>query len=273
MKNMYILPERVNQVLNPYFNLINSQLPSIFEGFYLSGSISLRAYDKKYSDIDFVAVTNRELTKQDITILKKVHSIIKKRFRDTDLDGIYIQKNHLDSSDQLSNSCLGFLDGKQKSKSFAINSIDAYQLKRYGITLIGQEPVIINYEVNWDILLKGMLLNLNTYWQNWRNSCDRILSSRFIGSYFSLQQIEWGVTGVSRLYYTFRERDITSKIGAAEYALKTVPKRWHMIINESMRLRKGNPKSYYKSIIQRRSDALGYIDYIIRESNHLFKIN
>ncbi|WP_253198587.1 aminoglycoside adenylyltransferase domain-containing protein [Clostridium estertheticum] len=82
--------------------------------------------------------------------------------------------------------------------------------------------------------------------------------------------IEWGVLGVSRLYYTFKERDMTSKVGAGEYILQKVPQRWHKVINEAMRLRKGNPKSYYKSIFERRVDVLSYIDFIIQESNNLF---
>jgi hypothetical protein len=109
--------------------------------------------------------------------------------------------------------------------------------------------------------------NLNTYWQNWVDTCRRFPSIRYISFYISLKTIEWGTIGISRLYYTFRERDITSKVGAGEYALKTVPQRWHKIINESMRLRKNNKKSYYHSIFDRRKDALGYIDFIIQESN------
>ena len=49
-------------------------------------------------------------------------------------------------------------------------------------------------------------------------------------------------------------------------------KKWHKIINEAMRLRTDNKKSYYKSVFERRNDALDYIDYIdfiIQESNDL----
>jgi len=37
-----------------------------------------------------------------------------------------------------------------------------------------------------------------------------------------------------------------------------------------MRLRKDKKKSYYRSIFARRNDAIGYIDYVIQESNGLF---
>lgn len=65
--------------------------------------------------------------------------------------------------------------------------------------------------------------NLNSYWLKWVNSCRRFTSIGYIALLVSLKTIEWGVLGVSRLYYTFNEKNITSKVGAGEYALKTVP--------------------------------------------------
>lgn len=47
---------------------------------------------------------------------------------------------------------------------------------------------------------------------------------------------------ISRLYYTFRERNLISKVGAGEYGLQVVPQKWHKIIKESMRLQKDNKK-------------------------------
>lgn len=101
------------------------------------------------------------------------------------------------------------------------------------------------------------------------NSSRRFSSIKFLCLFVSLKSIEWGVLGVTRLYYTFREKGMTSKVGAGEYGLKKLPERWHKIINEAMRLRKGNKKSYYSSIIERRNDTLAYIEYIIEECNQL----
>lgn len=165
-------------------------------------------------------------------------------------------------------SCIRFNDGVFKGiKKLNINSIDFYQLKKYGITIKGQEIGSLNYTVNWDVLIDNMKDNLNTYWANWISGCSRFLSIKYIGLFCSLKMVEWGVLGVSRLYFTFREKDVTSKSGAGEYALRTVPERYHKIINESMRLRRGIKKSYYNSVFERRNDAIAYMDYIIEESN------
>lgn len=169
-------------------------------------------------------------------------------------------------------ACLRFNDGRFNGfKPFDTNSIDAFELKSYGITVKGQDIDSLDYTVDFDILLGKMRENLNTYWLKWVNDCKRFPSIRYIGLFVSLRAIEWGVLGVSRLFYTFKEKDLTSKLGAGEYALQNVPQKWHKIIEESMRLRKGNKKSYYNSILERRNEALRYIDYIIQESNRLIE--
>ncbi|MEQ2527667.1 aminoglycoside adenylyltransferase domain-containing protein [Bacillaceae bacterium CLA-AA-H227] len=129
----------------------------------------------------------------------------------------------------------------------------------------------MKYTVDFDILINKMRNNLKTYWLNWVNACRRFPSIGYIALFVSPKAIEWGILGISRLYYTFNGRDITSKVGASEYALQTVPQKWHKIIKESMRLRKDNKNSFYNSIFERRNDALGYMDYIIQEINGLFE--
>ncbi|MGE5631052.1 MAG: aminoglycoside adenylyltransferase domain-containing protein [Caulobacteraceae bacterium] len=266
------IPEKVNEVLKQYFNLIESKLPGLLEGYYLYGSSSLKAFKDEFSDIDFIAVISRKATEADIDVLKEIHSDMQKKYPKPILDGMYITKDDIESLNKCESSCLRFNDGKFLGfKKFDRNSIDAYQLKKYGITIKGQDIKNYNYEVNWDILISNMRDNLNTYWLNWVNGCRRFPSIKYLGLFISLGMIEWGVLGISRLYYTFSEGDMTSKVGAGEYALRTVPQKWHRIINESMRLRKGIGKSYYRSIFERRNDALDYIEFIIQESNNLFK--
>ncbi|MDF2891147.1 MAG: hypothetical protein K0R80_1514 [Clostridia bacterium] len=270
---MNSIPESVNMILTEYFTIFEARLPNLLEAYYIYGSICLGAFEYGFSDIDFIAVVKRQTTEADMAILKEIHKYIKKKFPKTDLMGLYVMQTDLQMHHKNKKSCPCFIDGMFKGlEKFDQNSIDAYQLKKYGVTMKGLDIESYNYEVDWDILMQNMIDNLNTYWLNWLNSCKKPLSIKYLGSFFNLNMIEWGVLGVTRLYYTFKERDITSKLGAGEYALRMVPQRWHKIIHESMRLRKGNKISYYKSLIKRRKDALDYIEFIIAESNHLFTI-
>ncbi|MBW9169911.1 DUF4111 domain-containing protein [Clostridium estertheticum] len=265
------IPESVNTIVQEYLDLFESELPNFLESYYIYGSITLGAFNYGLSDIDFIAVVKIKVTELDIEVLKKIHSNIKKKFPETDLMGLYVMGNDLQLEYENEKSCPCFIGGVYKGlEKFEKNSIDAFQLKKYGLTVKGKEIDNFDFTVNWDILIHNMRENLNTYWLNWNDDCKKFLSKRYIGLFVDLGMIEWGVLGVSRLYYTFKERDMTSKVGAGEYVLQKVPQRWHKVINEAMRLRKGNQKSYYKSIFERRVDVLAYIDFIIQESNNLF---
>lgn len=267
------LPLKVKNILDVYFEMLNSKLSNPLEAFYIYGSLSLDAFKYGLSDIDFAAVLREGISSADLDVLKKIHADIRRMFPKVDLSGIYVMENDLESTSESTKPCPRFIDGKLRTmKKFNKDTIDAYQLKKYGIAVKGKEANSLSYITDWDILIANMKSNLNTYWQDWKNGCEEFLSLKYIVSLFSLRMIQWGVLGVSRLYYTFRERDIISKAGAGEYALKTVPKRWHRIINESLRLWNNNKKSCYKSIFKRRKDALMYMEYIIEESNRLIEV-
>ena len=268
MKN---IPNKVKEIIDGHIKMLESSLPDFLESYYIYGSVSLEAFDYGKSDIDFIAVVKRKATETDIDILKKIHGDMQKKFNKAILDGMYLLKDDFDSLSKSEIPCLRFNDGGFKGvKIFDRNSPDAFVLKKYGVTVKGQEVENLNYTVDFDILINKMRDNLNTYWLKWVNDCRRFPSMGYIALLISPKEIEWGVLGVSRQYYTFKEKNIISKVGAGEYAIQEVPQRWHKIINESMRLRKDKKKSYYRSIFERRNDAIGYIDYIIQESNGLF---
>lgn len=262
------LPEMVNEVLETYFSLMDSILPNLLESYYIYGSVSIGAFDSGSSDIDFFAVINRKPTESDVEMLKQIHSEVQNKYPKLFLDGMYVAADDLRGPDA---EGAYFNEGKlQGYKPFMKDHIDAFQIVKYGIVIKG-DPGKYGITVDWDILLENMLNNLNTYWVGWKKRCERVGSPDYLGMLFRLDSIEWSVLGVTRLYYTFREKDITSKIGAGEYALQTLPANWHRIINESMRLRKNIKKSYYHSVFERRRDALDYMEFIIQECNDLYK--
>ncbi|PGM57869.1 aminoglycoside adenylyltransferase domain-containing protein [Bacillus sp. AFS053548] len=264
------IPKEINVILDTYFHYFDLKLPDLMESFYLYGSITLGVYKIGFSDIDFIAGVKRKVTDADLKIMKEIHKDVQKKFPNTILDGWYILNEDIKSLSEEGNLCIRFNDGKfQGLNKFQKNSIDAFQLKKYGITVRGLNIDNVDISVNWDILLSNMGDNLNSYWLSWLNNCKKFPTVKYLSLFVSLRSIEWGILGVSRLYYTFKEKDITSKVGAGEYVLEVVPKRWHKIINESIRLRTEHKKSYYKSIFTRRKDAIDYMEFMIREINKL----
>ncbi|ADL50071.1 aminoglycoside adenylyltransferase domain-containing protein [Clostridium cellulovorans] len=265
---MTYIPEEAKEIINNNIESLEAVLPDFLESYHIYGSISLGAFNTKESDIDFIAITKRKAMEKDIDILKNLHINIKKKFPKKSLDGMYLFKDDIEALNKKDSPCLRFNDGNFEGiVPFLRDSIDAFQLKKYGINIKGQSAKSLDYSVNFNILINNMYENLNTYWLNWMNKCKKFPSMDYINLLVNLKEIEWGVLGVSRLYYTFLEKDMTSKVGAGEYALKVFPQRWHKIINESMRLRKGVKTSYYSSLLQRRNDAIAYMDFVIGESN------
>lgn len=49
----------------------------------------------------------------------------------------------------------------------------------------------------------------------------------------------------------------SSKSGAAHYAARTFPERWHRVIEEALRLRSG-ARSHYRNPLTRRRDVLAF---------------
>ncbi len=265
------LPDDVIKIIDEYLCRIDSKLPGLVVGLYIYGSISLGAYTKGISDIDFLAVTGHTINNYELSILKEIHKELKSKFNETDLMGSYIFSEELElSNNKYTQNCPCFIEGKFIGyQRFDHNSIDAYQLQKYGITLRGKNIGDYNYHVDWNELLEHMKDNLNTYWLNWMTNSSKLFSINGLVSSISLKSIEWGVLGVTRQYYSFIEKGMTSKVGAGEYALMCVPERWHKILRESMRSRKGIAKSYYKSVFTRRKDMLQYMNFIIESSNKM----
>lgn len=254
----FMMPEEVQEILDDYFQMI---MPlDLLESFYLTGSVSLGAFIEGFSDIDFFAVTKRQVSSSELEILKQIHAQQILKHPRTDLMGCYLEKDELKSLKDNTASCTCFIDGAYQGYArFDTNTIDAFQLKKYGITVLGPEAVCLDFDTTPSIFSQEKTQQkFTSYWLVYINKP----SIKYKGL-FDLAIIDWVVLGVSRLYYNFREKDLTSKLGAGEYALQVFPEKWHRIIRESMRLRTGNKQSYYKwPFLKRRNDVINYVNYV-----------
>lgn len=65
----------INIVLNYYLNHIKEILGNHFIGMYLYGSLATGGFDKNTSDIDFIVITNAEISKSKFLQLHALHKI------------------------------------------------------------------------------------------------------------------------------------------------------------------------------------------------------
>jgi hypothetical protein len=80
------------------------------------------------------------------------------------------------------------------------------------------------------------------------------------------------VLGVSRIHYTVATGAITSKEGAGRYALATFPERWHRVIGEALRVRRGDRRrSLYWSPFSRQRDVLAFCNMVLTDTHCVFR--
>jgi len=149
------------------------------------------------------------------------------------------------------------------SKSGITGIVTWFILKNYGITVTGKPPEHYVPHIDVDDLVSYVKLNANTYWTNWTEKASKRLSVGGSALMLFGQKAEWGVLGISRLYYTMYEGDIVSKYEAEKYVLDRVPPDFEKILKEALRIRKGESKSYYSSPFKRRKDTSSFMRYMI----------
>ncbi|MBW7476937.1 DUF4111 domain-containing protein [Paenibacillus oenotherae] len=258
----------IRSIVNDYVEQVETALPGLLAGFYIYGSIALGDYSLSLSDIDFVAVIRSELNSGQLVLLAEVHRTVASKSRKPNMNGIYVTPQQLGKLPHEIAPYPYYCDNRlYASGYFECNLVTWAELKESGIGIIGPDPSLLEYEVDWNELLLRMRDNLNSYWHSWIQQSSRLWTAKGL-ALLGREAAEWGVLGISRLHYTFRENRITTKAGAGEYALLHVDPRWHSIIQEAIHYRRGKP-SIYHSIGRRRSDALAYMLYMIEECNGL----
>ncbi|PUB11945.1 uncharacterized protein DUF4111 [Paenisporosarcina sp. OV554] len=141
-------------------------------------------------------------------------------------------------------------------------------LKTRGIRILGTERHALNFDIQSTHLLSYVNGNMNSYWaervKRMENSSAEL--SNFPAEDID-EEIEWAVLGLLRQFYTLKEHDIISKLGAGEYALLHLPVEWYPIIKEAMNIRKGEKEIIFTSDKERIKMAIRFSKYIIHYCN------
>jgi len=260
------IPESLQPILENYIALVDQHLPDLVEAVYLEGSIALGEFNERFSDIDFVAMLNRQVNLKELEHLRQIHKRIEKDYPRWKLSGSYLQWDDLGHNQEKAGRLPHYHDGVLRTNGrFESDSVTSWILKNYGIALVGPTSQGLSFSVDWDRLSAKMRDNLNSYWVRWTKRPDRILVM------LSDWGIQWCILGVLRQYYSFRESRITTKVRAGEYGLKCVPTRWHRLIREAIRIRESKENSAYRFRTARTVDAIRFLNYIMQTCNAGFK--
>jgi predicted nucleotidyltransferase len=248
------VPDQVMAVVADYLSVVDESV-----SLYLVGSVALNDFRPGASDIDFVAVTDEPV---DLDAIRRVHGEVTARHPRPYFDGLYTtwselarDPRHVAPGVQVHEHTV------HASTRGERHPVTWHTLAQCGVAVRGPEKPDVWTDAA--VLAESVRENLDAYWRVWHRKESRLGLATFID-----WGPAWAVLGVSRLHYTLTTGRITSKYEAGVHARKTFPAEWHRIVDECLRIRRGEPgPSRYRSRWARRRDALSFLDFAITEAH------
>ena len=258
---------RAQAVADTFLHCADVEAPGLVEGLYLTGSVALTDFRPHVSDIDFVVVCARRPTDADQDALRRAHKRVRSSHSHPQFNGIHVTWEDL-ASNPLSCSWIpSMVGGRLRTRSSPdVNPVTWHVLAEHGVTVRGPMPLELDIWDELDTLRSWSLGTLDDQWRRWRAAAGRLVTPRGLAVLGSLAP-SWSVLSVSRLHFTLRTGEITSKSGAGFYSLHAFEGRWQRIVNECLRVRRGSsPPSLYHNTLARRRAALDYIEMVLDDA-------
>ncbi|MFC0396305.1 nucleotidyltransferase domain-containing protein [Paenibacillus mendelii] len=267
-----IIPEVVDKSMRKLCESLQFRIPNTVVSVYVYGSTALNAFIEGSSDIDFLVFVNRTLTPSDIRLISEAHKDVEQTLSGLDIMGAYIRQENVGKTVGEIPPVPTYFDKKMQSDGNGdLNPVTWWILKRHGICVYGQQ-LSFNYEISSNELIKYVINNMNSYWIGWIDRLEKNLNSTGMTEHsVPLEQldfaVEWCTLGMLRQFYTIREHEVTSKIGAGVYGLTQLPERWHGLIREAIAIKRREKSREYASQLKRLNDLVELLRLIHTESN------
>lgn len=228
----------LREVLNTFVDEIAAELAENLIGMYLVGSIASGDFDLD-SDVDFLVVTNTELTETNIQSLQDIQTKIHGMdcYPAKHLEGSYISISDLNNWSTVGEKQLYYFDNGSTTFEQSIHDNQwhvRWILRERGITLIGQEPEAILqpiplYELFNEI--KTTMLQVMKVFEEAINLPRSFWNSKFGQSF--------AVLTYCRMLHTLHTGTVQSKKAGREWAKQFVEPKWIQIIDQAWNEREG----------------------------------
>ena len=228
----------LREVLNIFVDEITAELAGNLIGIYLVGSIASGDFDLD-SDVDFLVVTNTELTESNMKSLQdiqiKIHDI--DCYPAKHLEGSYISISDLNNWNVVGEKKLYYFDNG--STAYELSTHDnkwhvRWILRERGITLVGQRPEKILQSVPVNEMfseIKTTMLQVMKFFQDEINRPLSFWNSRFGQSF--------AVLTYCRMLQTLHTGTVQSKKAGMTWAKQFVDPKWVKIIDQAWNEREG----------------------------------
>ncbi|HLO13508.1 MAG TPA: aminoglycoside adenylyltransferase domain-containing protein [Anaerolineales bacterium] len=228
----------LRKVLNAFVDEIAEELKENLVGIYLIGSIASGDFDLD-SDVDFLVVTNSELTEanrkslQDIQV--KIHDI--DCYPAKHLEGSYISINDLNNWNIVGEKKLYYFDNGSTTYEESTHDNQwhvRWILRERGITLVGPNPETILKSIPLNEMLNEIKTTMHQVMKVFQDEINRPLSfwnSRF-GQCFA-------VLTYCRMLHTLHTGTVQSKKAGVKWAKEFVEPKWVKLIDQAWNEREG----------------------------------
>ena len=245
----------LQKVLNTFVDEIAAELRENLVGIYLVGSIASGDFDLD-SDIDFLVVTNTELTETNLKSLQdiqiKIHDI--DCYPAKHLEGSYISISDLNNGNIVGEKKLYYFDNGSTTYEESTHDNQwhvRWILRERGITLIGPNPKTILKSIPVSEMLneiKTTMLQVLKVFQDEMNRPLSFFNSRF-GQSFT-------VLTYCRMLHTLHTGTVQSKKAGTKWAKEFVDPKWIKLIDQAWNEREG--VRFMVKIHQRAEQTLLY---------------
>lgn len=230
----------VNAVLHELRSDVQGILGDRFVGMYLSGSLALGDFDAHRSDIDFVVVTDGDISGDHLAALRAMHA----RFNAggspwaTEVEAAYIPRDALRRYDpararhpHIERGADEALDLDDLATDWIIHRAI---LREHGVVVAGPDPRTLIDPV-YPREMRRAVVGLMEVW--WGPMCDdpAPLERHTIGYQ------AYTVLTMCRILYTLHTGAVVSKPVAARWAQRTLGRRWVALIEQALAWRKDRP--------------------------------
>jgi hypothetical protein len=242
--------------------LLARYLPDLLSSLSVVGSAAQADFRPGRSDIDFVAVMRRQPTEDELEGLTIVHRLYGTDPTLPPLDGIWLMPSDLAAGPDLAVRGPATRDGTFLAEAPGNrNPVTWFMLADQSRTIMGE----LDRGSLWrdeGRLRDWTRENVEAYWAGWYSDAASLTTPRGRAMLWGTG-IAWGVLGITRLHATLTTGRILTKTAAGTYALDTFEPRWHRIVGEALRIRRGGQGRRYGNPLARRREALDYVGMVI----------
>ena len=232
-----VYPELAS-VLQRFVVGVQNALGSTFLGAYLVGSLATGDFDLD-SDVDFLILTNAELSDAEVRSLQTTHVDIRALgcYPAEHLEGSYISSDLLNQTDLVGVEPLWFVDNGSTSLERSIHDNRwhvRWILRERGITIIGPDPKTLMHAVPTGALRSEAVAAIRELKSHFVAEIDQPL--RWFNTRFGQS---FAVLTCCRMLYTCKSGTVQSKLSGVKWAEQSLEPAWCELIRKAWTERMG----------------------------------